>query len=152
MASTDSIIQDIPEEFLCPITQELMANPLMSRTGFTFERSAIMEWIFEHNNTCPMTRQPLRACDLVHDRNLQARICAWCSANDMKDFCNEMPFKQDGIGHLDAASVPEDVFVSFAMPEIKSVNQKQHKTKRRPLSSALNFASRSMQFSSRTHR
>ncbi len=92
MSSNNSIAQDVPEEFLCPITQELMINPLMSRTGINYEKSAIMEWISNHNNTCPMTRQPLRACDLIHNRNLQSKICIWCAANGMEEACKEMPF------------------------------------------------------------
>jgi hypothetical protein len=149
MASSDSIIQDIPEEFFCPITQELMVNPLMSRTGFNFEKTAIMEWISEHNNTCPMTRQPLRASDLVHNRRLQLKICEWCSANNMQELCKEMPFNPDGTCHMDV-NQPDEVFVSCALPEIKSINQKQHKPKRISLSSTLNFARRS--FSNRNQR
>jgi hypothetical protein len=138
MASNNSIAEDIPEEFLCPITQELMINPLMSRTGINYEKSAIMEWISIHNNTCPMTRQPLRACDLVHNRKLQVKICKWCAANGMAEACKEMPFNPDGSCRT-VVEHSEDVFVVCAMPKPKSSKSKSQKRSRNPLSSALNF-------------
>jgi hypothetical protein len=58
----------------------------------------------------------------------------------MQDVCKEMPFNRDGIGHLDAESAPEDVFVSYALPKTKSVKQSQRISNRRPFSFALNFA------------
>jgi U-box domain len=74
---------DIPEEFLCPITHDLMHRPLMCRSGLSFDRTAILTWISEHNNTCPMTRQPLKPSDLVPNRALEARIYSWCKENDI---------------------------------------------------------------------
>jgi hypothetical protein len=139
MASNNSIAQDIPEDFLCPITQELMINPLMSRTGINYEMSAIMEWISKHNDTCPMTRQLLRACDLVHNRKLQVKICKWCAANGMEEACKEMPFNPDGTCRTTEVEHSEEVFVSCAIPIPKSSRSKSQKRSRNPLSSALNF-------------
>lgn len=44
----------IPVYLLCPFTGELMKEPVLLRTGYTFERAALATW-FEVNNTCPMT-------------------------------------------------------------------------------------------------
>jgi hypothetical protein len=140
MSSNSSIAQDIPEEFLCPITQELMINPLMSRTGINYEKSAIMEWISKHNNTCPMTRLPLRAKDLVHNRNLQSKICIWCATNGMEEACKEMPFNPDGTCHTDTRPVDGvDVFACYSLPQPKSNKSTSQKSKRSFLS-FLNFA------------
>eukprot|EP00923_Selenidium_pygospionis_P046624 GHVN01080536.1.p1 GENE.GHVN01080536.1~~GHVN01080536.1.p1 ORF type:complete len:167 (+),score=23.78 GHVN01080536.1:266-766(+) len=46
-----------PNEHLCPITTEVMTDPVMITCGDTFERSAIVDW-FKNNNTCPNCRQP----------------------------------------------------------------------------------------------
>jgi hypothetical protein len=141
MSSNNSIAQDVPEEFLCPITQELMISPLMSRTGINYEKSAIMEWISEHNNTCPMTRQPLRACDLVHNRNLQSRICIWCAANGMEEACREMPFNPDGTCQTNTRPFEGvDVFVCYSPPQPKSRKSERHQKSKRSFFSLLNFA------------
>jgi hypothetical protein len=142
MSSNNSIAQDIPEEFLCPITQELMINPLMSRTGINYEMSAIMEWISKHNNTCPMTRLPLRACDLVHNRNLQSKICIWCAANGMEEACKEMPFNPDGTCHTDTRPDGVDVFACCSLPQPKSSKSTSQKRKKGFFSFLLNFACR----------
>ncbi len=76
-------IPDAPADFYCPITCEIMKDPLMSRTGQNFERRAILEWLQEHHNTCPMTRQPLRVSDLYPNRALQSRIHAWCMVHQV---------------------------------------------------------------------
>jgi len=76
-------VPEAPAEFYCPITCELMNDPLMSRTGQNFERHAILEWLQEHNYTCPMTRQPLRVSDLYPNAALQCRIRAWCVVHEV---------------------------------------------------------------------
>lgn len=69
----------IPQEFICPITLQVMVHPLTTRTGLSFERSAILDWL-ECYETCPLTRQPLRACDLIRNVPLEARIGFWRQA------------------------------------------------------------------------
>ena len=66
-----------PEEFICPITSEVMMDPLMTRAGLSFERAAILEWMSNHNNTCPLTRTPLRPSDLVTNSFLKKKISLW---------------------------------------------------------------------------
>jgi SUMO ligase MMS21 Smc5/6 complex component len=68
---------DIPPEFVCPITSEPMRFPLMTRTGLNFERDAILDWMSNYNNSCPITRQPLTARDLVPNHALKWEIDAW---------------------------------------------------------------------------
>lgn len=54
-----------------------MRNPLMTRFGHTFERSAILTWLQRHNSKCPMTRNELRVSDLIRNRLLASRIQEW---------------------------------------------------------------------------
>jgi hypothetical protein len=44
-----------PDEHLCPITRELLRDPVIISCGDTFERWAIAKW-FEDNDTCPACR------------------------------------------------------------------------------------------------
>jgi hypothetical protein len=69
---------DIPESFLCPITSDIMVSPMMTRSGLSFDRSAILEWLCNHGNTCPLTRAPLCASNLVPNHQLRLRIEQWC--------------------------------------------------------------------------
>jgi len=64
-----------PDEFVCPLTLEVMDVPMMDRYGHNFERSAILEWLDRDNNRCcPLTRRPMSLRDLVTNRPLQAKI------------------------------------------------------------------------------
>nr|NGX60106.1 E3 ubiquitin-protein ligase LubX [Chlamydiota bacterium] len=53
-----------PPTFICPITDNIMADPVIDKHGHSFERAAILEWL-KINNTCPMNRQPLTPDDLA---------------------------------------------------------------------------------------
>jgi hypothetical protein len=72
---------EIPSEFVCPITMEIMVHPLVSRYGQNFERSAIVEWLEQGSGECPLTRKPLKMSDLIHNNYLATRIHLWCKAN-----------------------------------------------------------------------
>ena len=48
----------------CPITGELMINPVIDNDGNTYERSAIEVWI-KRNGTSPTTRNPLNINNLI---------------------------------------------------------------------------------------
>ena len=52
----------------CPITLELFVNPVLASDGYTYERSAIVEWIKHHNGTSPMTRQTIQIKELKPNR------------------------------------------------------------------------------------
>lgn len=44
----------------CPITLELFVDPVVACDGYTYERTAITEWIKNNNETSPMTRQTIK--------------------------------------------------------------------------------------------
>ena len=48
----------VPDDFYCPITGELMNDPVSEPAGHTYEKSAITKWLSK-NNTSPMTRNGL---------------------------------------------------------------------------------------------
>ena len=53
----------VPNDFYCPITGELMKDPVTDQEGHTYERIAIMKWLSK-SNTSPLTRKPLIEKDL----------------------------------------------------------------------------------------
>ena len=48
---------------ICPITQEPIKDPVFAPDFYTYERSALEQWL-RTNPTSPMTRQPMRLEDL----------------------------------------------------------------------------------------
>lgn len=52
---------------ICPITQQIMTDPVTDRDGNTYERSAITEWLRMHN-TSPITRRHMTVSELVPNR------------------------------------------------------------------------------------
>ena len=67
---------EIPDTFVCPLTMDLMRDPLYSKYGHHFERNAILQWLAKEN-TCPITRQPLFPSMLIPDNSLQVKMKAW---------------------------------------------------------------------------
>ncbi|KAJ1379072.1 Zinc finger, RING/FYVE/PHD-type [Sesbania bispinosa] len=70
---------DVPSYFLCPISLEIMKDPVTVYTGITYDRESIEKWLFsKNNNTCPVTKQPLSDCtDLTPNHTLRRLIQAW---------------------------------------------------------------------------
>ncbi|KAK9152067.1 hypothetical protein Syun_010376 [Stephania yunnanensis] len=48
-----------PDDFKCPISLEIMSDPVILSSGHTFDRSSIQRWLDSGNRTCPITKQPL---------------------------------------------------------------------------------------------
>ena len=63
----------VPADFVCPITQQLMADPVIDRQGVSYERAAVEQWLQQHN-TSPVTRAPLQQGDLVPNLALRNSI------------------------------------------------------------------------------
>ncbi|KDR17621.1 WD repeat, SAM and U-box domain-containing protein 1 [Zootermopsis nevadensis] len=66
---------DIPHEFLCPITHEIMHDPVICSDGFTYEWAAINEWFLSGKFSSPMTNAHLTDTQLTSNTNLKTRIC-----------------------------------------------------------------------------
>lgn len=71
----------IPYHFRCPISLELMTDPVTVSTGQTYDRSSIESWIATGNDTCPVTRSPLTDFSLIPNHTLRRLIQEWCVAH-----------------------------------------------------------------------
>uniref|UniRef100_UPI0037E87B67 WD repeat, SAM and U-box domain-containing protein 1-like n=1 Tax=Semicossyphus pulcher TaxID=241346 RepID=UPI0037E87B67 len=71
---------DAPDEFLCPITRELMKDPVIAADGYSYERDSIESWIRGKNKTSPMTNLPLHTTLLTPNRSLKMAISRWKSS------------------------------------------------------------------------
>ncbi|CAL9120336.1 unnamed protein product [Musa textilis] len=50
---------ELPEDFRCPISMEVMTDPVILSSGHTFDRASIQRWLDSGNRTCPLTNLPL---------------------------------------------------------------------------------------------
>lgn len=69
--------------FYCPITCDIMVDPVETSTARTFERSAIEKWLAEGNTHCPLTRLPLDTKILRPNKTLKLSIQEWKDRNTM---------------------------------------------------------------------
>ena len=65
--------KDIPEDYKCPITLEIMRDPVSTINGFTYERRAIEESILI-KEVEPMTNLPLSSTILLPNTRLKEEI------------------------------------------------------------------------------
>ncbi|KAL3631387.1 U-box domain-containing protein 11 [Castilleja foliolosa] len=80
---SDSLVI-IPDDFRCPISLELMRDPVIVATGQTYERSYIQRWIDCGNTTCPKTQLKLQHLTLTPNYVLRSLISQWCLKHDVK--------------------------------------------------------------------
>ena len=66
--------KDIPNEFLCPITCDIMSDPVQCSDGFMYERTAIKEWLMTRRNTSPMTNLEMTDASLIPCDDLRKKI------------------------------------------------------------------------------
>ncbi|GMI96716.1 plant U-box 23 [Hibiscus trionum] len=74
---------DVPPFFICPISLEIMKDPVTVPTGITYDRESIEEWLFsgKKNATCPVTKQVISDCELTPNHTLRRLIQSWCMLN-----------------------------------------------------------------------
>ena len=53
----------VPTDFYCPITGDLLNDPVVDPEGHSYEKDAIMKWL-DTKKISPMTRNPLFPFDL----------------------------------------------------------------------------------------
>jgi len=105
ITTADGTLVPVPEEYICPLTMDIMAEPLLSREGHNYEREAILNWVGE-NGTSPLTREPLRPSQLVLNRAMKFRI--------------QFFLRQNGIVNEVAVADDAKQFVGYVVPDKKT--------------------------------
>jgi len=67
----------IPPQFFCPISQELMSDPVSTVDGHVYDRINIQRWFNTGKNTSPVTGQPLPSIVLTPNHPLRQMIEAY---------------------------------------------------------------------------
>ncbi|KAL3849970.1 hypothetical protein ACJIZ3_011852 [Penstemon smallii] len=74
----------IPSYFLCPLSSELMSDPVIVASGQTFQRASIKKWLDHGLVTCPKTRNKLSHKNLIPNYTVKALIANWCKENNVE--------------------------------------------------------------------
>ncbi|KAG7572907.1 U box domain [Arabidopsis suecica] len=73
-----------PEDFRCPISLELMTDPVIVSSGQTYERECIKKWLEEGHLTCPKTQETLTSDTVTPNYVLRSLIAQWCESNGIE--------------------------------------------------------------------
>lgn len=71
----------IPSHFRCPISLDLMKDPVTLSTGITYDRESIEKWMEAGNFKCPTTNQVLTSAEPVPNHTIRKVIQDWCVEN-----------------------------------------------------------------------
>ena len=80
--ATQALRPAVPSQFLCPITQEIMDDPVTTADGHAYERAAITRWLSDgRRDTSPATGARLPHTELVPAVALRQLIREFVEAN-----------------------------------------------------------------------
>ncbi|KAI4349387.1 hypothetical protein L6164_009979 [Bauhinia variegata] len=74
----------VPPYFRCPLSLELMLDPVIVASGQTYERLSIQKWLDHGLTVCPKTRLRLTHTNLIPNYTVKAMIASWCEENNIK--------------------------------------------------------------------
>ncbi|KHG05067.1 U-box domain-containing protein 43 [Gossypium arboreum] len=80
-------IEPLYDAFVCPLTKQVMRDPVTLENGQTFEREAIEKWFKECRESgrrlvCPLTQKELKSADLNQSIALRNTIEEWTTRNE----------------------------------------------------------------------
>ncbi|XP_057524493.1 U-box domain-containing protein 1-like [Amaranthus tricolor] len=82
-SSFRAILSDVPDGFRCPISQEIMKEPVTVATGHTYDRDSITKWVDSGRKTCPKSGYKLTHFALIPNYNLKSLIHQWHQENNI---------------------------------------------------------------------
>lgn len=74
-------VSDAPEQFRCPMSLQLMCDPVIIASGQTYERAFIEQWFQHGNQTCPRTQQLVQTFSVTPNTCVKNLITFWCQRN-----------------------------------------------------------------------
>ncbi|XP_031275108.1 U-box domain-containing protein 21-like [Pistacia vera] len=112
-----------PNHFRCPISLDLMKDPVTLSTGITYDRENIEKWIETGNVTCPITNQVLTSLEAIPNHTIRKMIQDWCVEN-----------RSHGIERIPTPRIPvSSMEVSEILSKITMASKKEDQVKCRDL-------------------
>ncbi|KAK9986269.1 hypothetical protein SO802_031220 [Lithocarpus litseifolius] len=110
----------IPPDFRCPISLDLMRDPVVVATGQTYDRDSIKLWIDSGHATCPKTGQTLAHTELVPNLGLKNLIAMWCREQKIPFEATGSKVKVSGIRTNKTALEAVRMTVSFLVNKLSA--------------------------------
>lgn len=76
-AGDSSSSDEEPATFCCPISCEIMKDPVLAEDGQTYERDALQRWFTSGNTTSPITRGEISPEIMIPNYALKSLIAGW---------------------------------------------------------------------------
>lgn len=76
-----------PSEYFCPITQDVICDPVIAWDGHTYERVSIARWLEEHA-TSPMTGETLQDRTLRPNHSMRSQIIGYGEKLQSEGLCD----------------------------------------------------------------
>ena len=73
---------EVPDHYVCPITAEIMTDPVCTADGFTYEREAISEWLHT-KDTSPVTGATLESKTLIPNHLVRCLLRAFNETSEV---------------------------------------------------------------------
>ena len=89
------------KNFICPITQERMIDPVIAADGISYERTAIQKWLTD-NDTSPKTNLDLEHKELISNITLKAMIDEMSTSSKLDDTCYDQTDRKAAQEAIDA--------------------------------------------------
>jgi TPR repeat protein/CII-binding regulator of phage lambda lysogenization HflD len=115
--------KDIPHECFCPITQEIMEDPVIALDGYTYERMAIQEWFDRGKRTSPKTGARLLSIELTPNYSMRSLI------QDLKAQIPVLARHKLDMHHIEAAIKLREEEVEETLAQKGQLIEKENKEK-----------------------
>lgn len=109
-----------PPHFRCPLSKQLMRDPVIISTGQTYDRPFIQKWLKAGHRICPITQQVLSHSLLTPNFLIRDMISEWCKIRGI-----ETP---DPVGYINEEGTTEadrDYFFSLMDKMSKSIGEQK---------------------------
>ncbi|KAG5053121.1 hypothetical protein JHK87_005319 [Glycine soja] len=115
-SSSQSMTPNVPDEFRCPISLDLMRDPVIVSSGHSYDRISIAQWINSGHHTCPKSGQRLIHTALIPNYALKSLVQQWCHDNNVPvdepttegNKNSSKKLKEDAVDHISANKAAAD--------------------------------------------
>jgi hypothetical protein len=73
----------IPNEFICPISMDIMKDPVICEDGYSYEKNNIINWL-KRSGTSPMTREKMSLERILPNDSVKSAIDKWNKERNKK--------------------------------------------------------------------
>jgi hypothetical protein len=110
--------ESIPNECFCPITQEIMDDPVIAQDGHTYERTAIKRWLDMGKRVSPKTGARLLSTELISNHAMHSLI------EDLKEQVPVLSRHKLDMRHIEAAIKLREEEIAETLTQKRSLIEK----------------------------